>query len=171
MLFNTVTGLTSTGTISSSTLSATTYQNLPTDVRVTGGTYSSGTATFTNNTGGTFTVTGFVSADTFVTGVTYSANTLTVSQNQGQPNLTTTIGLKTKSGSVASGSFAGTPRTATVTFTTAFANTNYSIQITGSDNRTFTYQSKATTGFTINTNANSALTGNVDWIAIEHGES
>jgi len=40
-------------------ISAVTYQNLPTDVRVTGGTYNAGTATFTNNTGGTFTVTGF----------------------------------------------------------------------------------------------------------------
>lgn len=57
--FNTVTGLTSTGTISSNTISATTYQNLPTDVRVTGGTYSAGTTTFTNNTGGTFSITGF----------------------------------------------------------------------------------------------------------------
>ena len=64
--FNTVTGLTSTGTISSNTISATTYQNLPTDIRVTGGTYSAGTATFTNNTGGTFFITGFS------TGYTYS---------------------------------------------------------------------------------------------------
>ena len=45
--------------LSANTISATTYQNLPTDIRVTGGTYSSGTTTFTNNTGGTFTVTGF----------------------------------------------------------------------------------------------------------------
>jgi len=48
-----VTGLTAT------TISATTYQNLPTDVFVTGGTYTSGDAIFTNNTGGTFTVSGF----------------------------------------------------------------------------------------------------------------
>jgi hypothetical protein len=40
-------------------MSATTYQNLPTDVRVTGGTYNSGTTVFTNNTGGTFSVSGF----------------------------------------------------------------------------------------------------------------
>ena len=45
--------------VSATTISATTYQNLPTDIRVTGGTYSTGTATFTNNTGGTFSVTGF----------------------------------------------------------------------------------------------------------------
>jgi len=171
VLFNTVTGLTSTGTISSSVLSATTYQNLPTDIRVTGGTYSNGTATFTNNTGGTFNVTGFVSADTFVTGVTYSANTLTISRNQGQSNLTATIGLNIKSGTVTAASFIGTPRKYTVTFTNTYPTTNYTIGITGSDNRVFTYESKTTTGFIINTNANAALTGNVDWQTIATGES
>ena len=45
--------------LTATTVSATTYYNLPIDIRVTGGTYSTGTATFTNNTGGTFTVTGF----------------------------------------------------------------------------------------------------------------
>ena len=68
----TITGDTTVGgTVSATTLltngfiannngiTATTYSNLPIDIRVTGGTYSSGTATFTNNTGGTFTVTGF----------------------------------------------------------------------------------------------------------------
>ena len=54
----TVTGNTSLKGLTATTISATTYQNLPTDVRVTGGTYSNGTATFTNNTGGTFNVTG-----------------------------------------------------------------------------------------------------------------
>ena len=52
---NFLAGLTST-TITSNSVSATTYYNLPTDIRVTGGTYSNGTTTFTNNTGGTFTV-------------------------------------------------------------------------------------------------------------------
>jgi hypothetical protein len=46
------------------TISATTYSNLPTDIRVTGGTYTAGTATYTNNTGGTFTVTGFTTGST-----------------------------------------------------------------------------------------------------------
>ena len=63
--FNTVSGLTSTGTISSSVISATTYQNLPVD------------------------------PDTFTTGLTYSNNTLTLSQNQGQPNLTASINTMT----------------------------------------------------------------------------
>jgi hypothetical protein len=48
-----------TNGLTANTLSATTYQNLPLDIRVTGGTYSSGTAIFRNNTGGTFSVTGF----------------------------------------------------------------------------------------------------------------
>ena len=46
------------------TLSATTYLGLPTDITVTGGTYTAGTATFTNNTGGTFNVTGFLTGST-----------------------------------------------------------------------------------------------------------
>lgn len=179
VLFNTVTGLTVngnltvTGTTSSGTISATTYQNLPTDIKVTGGTYSNGTATFTNNTGGTFNVTGFFTSanDTYVTGVTYSANTITIKQNQSQPNLTATVGLVTKTGTVTAGSFTGTPKKYTVTFTTPYATTNYVISLTGSDNRVFTYESKSTTGFIINTNANTALTGNVDWTTISIGES
>lgn len=50
-----------TNGLTATTISATTYQNLPLDVRVTGGTYDvdSRVATFTNSTGGTFAVTGF----------------------------------------------------------------------------------------------------------------
>jgi len=45
--------------LTANTISATTYYNLPTDVFVTGGTYTSGNVIFRNNAGGTFTVTGF----------------------------------------------------------------------------------------------------------------
>ena len=45
--------------LTANTISATTYYNLPKDVFVTGGTYTSGNVIFTNNTGGTFIVTGF----------------------------------------------------------------------------------------------------------------
>jgi hypothetical protein len=56
----TVTGNTTfTSGLTVNTISATTYYNLPTDIFVTGGTYTSGNAIFTNNTGGTFTVSGF----------------------------------------------------------------------------------------------------------------
>lgn len=50
-----------TNGLTASTISATTYQNLPLDIMVTGGTYdeNSRVATFTNSTGGTFEVSGF----------------------------------------------------------------------------------------------------------------
>jgi hypothetical protein len=47
-----------TNGLTANTISATTYQNLPNDVFITGGTFSSETITFTNNTGGTFSVSG-----------------------------------------------------------------------------------------------------------------
>ena len=47
------------------TLSATTYQNLPKDIYVTGGTYSNGSTTYTNTTGGTFSVTGYVLSNVY----------------------------------------------------------------------------------------------------------
>ena len=78
----TVTGATIfTGGLTTNTISATTYQNLPTDVRVTGGTYSGNTIIFTNNTGGTFSVTGITTSSAFtggtVTGATNFTNGLT----------------------------------------------------------------------------------------------
>jgi|688.fasta_scaffold187435_2 hypothetical protein len=88
------------GGLTANTISATTYQNLPTDIRVTGATYSDNTFTFINNTGSTFdvsfnTVTGLtantISATTYqnlptdirVTGATYSDNTFTFINNTG----------------------------------------------------------------------------------------
>jgi hypothetical protein len=83
--FNTFTGatingnLSVTGTTSSGTISATTYQNLPTEVFVTGATYSNNTFTYRNNTGGTFnvlfnTLTGAtINGNLTVTGTTQSA--------------------------------------------------------------------------------------------------
>ena len=47
--------------LTANTISATTYENLPQDIFVSGGTYDNGTgtATFTNTSGGTFSVSGF----------------------------------------------------------------------------------------------------------------
>jgi hypothetical protein len=65
-----------TGGLTANTISATTYQNLPKDIFVTGGTYNNGTATFTNNSGGTFGVSGFsTSTGTSFTGGTVSGAT------------------------------------------------------------------------------------------------
>jgi hypothetical protein len=74
-----------------------------------------------------------------------------------------------KAGVVASGSFSGNPKKATVSFTTAFGSTNYAISIVGIDARTWTYESKAVGGFVINANANAALSGEVSWTAILTG--
>jgi hypothetical protein len=80
------TGDTMTGTLIAPTISATTYQNLPLDIRVTGGTYNNltGTATFTNNTGGTFNVTGFNGA---LTGYVTTNTTQTITGNKQFNNL------------------------------------------------------------------------------------
>jgi hypothetical protein len=73
----TVTGNTVfTNGVTANTVSATTYFNLPTDIRVTGGTYTNGTALFTNNTGGTFNVTGFSTGSTS-TNNTFTGGTVT----------------------------------------------------------------------------------------------
>lgn len=85
----TITGSTNIDSINTNTISATTYQNLPTDITVTGGTFDNNTdtITFRNNTGGTFNVTGIT--DYFVTGITYSQGTLTLNRQDG--NTSTTI--------------------------------------------------------------------------------
>jgi hypothetical protein len=77
----TVSGATNfTNGLSANTIYATTYQNLPTDIRITGATYSNNTFTYRNNTGGTFnvlfnTVTGLtVNGNLTVTGTTSLGN-------------------------------------------------------------------------------------------------
>jgi hypothetical protein len=121
-LINTMTGLTVNGT-----LSATTYAGLPTDIRVTGGTYSNGTAIFRNNTGGTFSVSGFVSADTYTTGFTFNNGTynLTIGRNDGV-NLTTNLGILVTDVNITGGTY--NPNTGSVTFRN---NTGGTFTVTG----------------------------------------
>ena len=61
---NSFSGLTVNGNLVANTISATTYNNLPIDVRITSGTHNNGTSTFTNNTGGTFSVSGYFTGST-----------------------------------------------------------------------------------------------------------
>lgn len=78
------------------------------------------------------------------------------------------------SGSVPAASFTGTPRTATVTFSTPFASANYTVTVTSTDDgRSWKVPSASmlTTGFTINSQANAALTGPVMWQAVMIGQS
>lgn len=78
--------------------------------------------------------------------------------------------IKIKAGRVLAGTFAGNPKKATVTFTTAFPSTNYTVNVTGADARSWTIESKAAGSFVINANANAALTGEVMWQAQIDGE-
>ena len=125
----TVTGATNfTNGLSATTISATTYFNLPTDVRVTGGTYSSGTATFTNNTGGTFNVTGFstgTTLGTYLTGASYSNNVLTFTTNSGTSS---TVTINTKTGLTVNGNI-------TITGTSALNGGITSTSYTGTTSR------------------------------------
>lgn len=45
--------------LTANTITATSYNNLPLDIRVTGGTHTNGVTTFVNNSGGTFNVRGY----------------------------------------------------------------------------------------------------------------
>jgi hypothetical protein len=80
-------------------------------------------------------------------------------------------GLQTKAGSVANTTFAGNPKKATVTFSTAFSNTSYAIVITGEDARSWTIESKVAGSFVINANSNTSLAGTTYWIATAYGET
>lgn len=78
--------------------------------------------------------------------------------------------LSLQAGAVASGSFAGNPKKATVTLPATMPSTNYSVAITGStDARAWTVESKTTTSFVISSNSNQSLTGSVDWLALNQG--
>ena len=70
-----------------------------------------------------------------------------------------------KSGVVQHTDFADTPKTANVVFSQPFTDNNYSITISGSDNRSWSFQNRTSLGFTINANANQPLTGPVSWSA------
>lgn len=80
-------------------------------------------------------------------------------------------GLKGKSGAVTNTSFTGSPRKATVTFSSAFTDTSYGVVITGADLRSWTIESKTAGSFVINSNSSTALTGDTYWSATAYGET
>ena len=139
--FNIYGDLTVTGTTSSGTISATTYQNLPTDVRVTGATYSNNTFTYTNNTGGTFNV-----LFNSVTGLTVNGN-LTVTGNTSLQGLTATT--------ISASTYQNLPTDIRVTGATYSNNT---FTYTNNTGGTFNVLFNTITGLTIN--GNLTVTGN-----------
>jgi hypothetical protein len=70
---------------------------------------------------------------------------------------------ESRAGYLVPGDFsAGSPRTASVSFTTT-ALGEYAVAVTGEDARMWTIESKTSTGFTINSNSSVALNGNTYW--------
>ena len=151
----TVDGLTAT------TISATTYLGLPIDVRVTGGTYSNGVATFTNNTGGTFNVSGFVSNFTGgtvdgLTATTISATTISA----------TTISATTISATTFYGDGSNLTGISTQdTFVTGATYNNNTFTFRNNTGGTFTTSFNTVSGLTINGNivvsGSSSLNGQI----------
>ncbi len=132
----TVTGSTIfTNGLSANTVSATTYFNLPTDVFVTGGTYSAGTITFTNTTGGTFNVTGLTTGSTS----TISGDYLPLSGGTVTGNTTFTSGLTANTISATTLVVNGVQITGD-TFVTGltFNTSNYDLTIGRNDGVSFT---------------------------------
>jgi len=105
-------------------------------------------------TQGTATYLNFIGAGVTAT---VSSNTASITISGG--------GSSAKAGSGSAASFTGTPRTASITFGSAFSDNLYAVTVTGEDARSFTIQSKSSTGFTINSNSSIALAGPVYWIA------
>ena len=132
------------------------------------GTYDSGTGIWTRSNllvagGGVVQISGSLRVSGSITGslLGTASFAVTASYINGSIN---------KNNVVANTSFAGTPLKATVTFATAFPNTDYSISITGEDSRMWTAESKTAVGFVINSTSGTALTGNTYWIAASYGE-
>jgi hypothetical protein len=159
--------------VTATTISATTYQNLPldvyttgftfnssnydisvelndgttltqnlgilaTDVTITGGTYDplNGSITFVNNTGGTFTVTGFITGftDIQVTGYTYQDNTFTISDSSGNTFSTTinsVTGLTVNGDFTVTGNTISNGLTATTISATTYQNLPLDVYVTG----------------------------------------
>jgi hypothetical protein len=132
-----VTGSTNLYDLSATTISATTYQNLPLSALtyVSGGTYSAGTITFTNTSGSTFQVTGLTTGSTSTVGGEYlplSGGTVTGNTifTSGLTASTLTVtGLTQTSGITSTGGIIFPHKTITANYTAT--TSDYFINITG----------------------------------------
>lgn len=132
------------------------YAPLFPDKYVTGGTYSLGTATFTNNSGDTFSVSGFKTDDIFVSGGTYnpSTGTATFTNNTG--------GTFSVTGFLMS----NLQKTITTSYTLTDADNNYTILI---DNGVTLVNITIPTGLMANINVGFIQEGTADVTFITSG--
>ncbi len=119
-----------------------------TDVFVTGGTYIGNTLEFTNNSGGTFNVTGITSTDYYTTGLTFNSGTydLTVSLNNGSA-FTQSLGILSGDMTITGGTY--NPSNGVGTFTN---NSGGTFDVTGFLTG-YTDTDKFVTGGTYNSSA------------------
>jgi len=131
--------------------------------------------------GSTLAVTGNVTANSFTGSLqgtasfavtaSYFSGSITNAVSASYANTASYVnGMIVKNNAVTGGSFTGNPKKYTVTFSSAFPNTNYSVTITGEDSRTWTIESKLAGSFIINSNSNTTLSNTVYWQAINYGE-
>ena len=159
-----------------------------TNTFVISGTYvdSTDTLALLRNDGNFVNITGIT--DTFVTGTTFTSNEATLTRNDGVDVLKITgdtnvvlsnpstnqvkigLDLGIKSGTVRGTDFTGSPLTIKVTFTTPYPDTDYSVNVTGSINRNFTFESKTAASFIISSNSSTSFSDDVDWFTIKYGE-
>ena len=159
-----------------------------TNTFVISGTYvdSTDTLALLRNDGNFVNITGIT--DTFVTGTTFGSNQATLSRNDaidvlkitGDTNVVLSnpstnqvkigLDLGIKSGTVRGTDFTGSPLTIKVTFTTPYPDTDYSVNVTGSINRNFTFESKTAASFIISSNSSTSFSDDVDWFTIKYGE-
>ena len=123
-----VTGTTSLDSINVNTLSASTYQNLPLDIRVTGGTFDTNTdtITLTKNDGNTVLITGLT--DWYTTGFTYSNNTFSIKDNSGSTFNST---INTMTGLTVNGNLTVTGNTSLQSLTATTTNINGNFTVSG----------------------------------------
>lgn len=126
----------------------------------------SGSVTIT----GSLTITGSVNASRF-TGSLFGTASSAITASYAVSASYSPLALATKTNTVLSSSFTGNPKKATITFTSSFADTNYSVLVTGQDLRSWTIESKAAGSFIINSNSNVNLSSTTYWFAIEYGEA
>jgi len=126
----TVTGSTRfTNGLTATTISATTYYNLPTDIRVTGGTYSNNTFTYRNNTGGTFNV--LFNTVTGLTATTLNITTLGAGVSVNNLGIDINGNVVTGSTGVSITPYNNVGSATTISWNVSGISTNYEVTLTG----------------------------------------
>ena len=111
----------------------------------------------------------FASSSAFATQSLFSSQSLNATQSLTASYFKITPAIK--SGKVSASLFSGSPLTASIVFTSAYPNTNYSVNICGGDARSWTVENLSSSAFIISSNSTQPLTDYVYWQSMFMGES